>query len=146
MTLFADIYGFCRNIMKELTKVLIIAAIVPNIIFFTFYLLAICNDDGGQTLSLRDWVGIILIFALPLVMLITIALTFYKRFKILHFVLRIIAVILNAYLLIPLIWNRHEILDDLPLDVYLMYFAFAVANLVVIALTFIKEKEKIENS
>ena len=125
--------------MKELTKVLIIAAIVSNFMFLTFVLSAICHEFGSHTLSLRDWVGCILIFTLPVVMLITIALTFYKRFKILTFVLRIIAIILNAYALIILIWFEQDPLDYLEL--YLMYYAFAAGNLVVIALTFIKERQ-----
>ena len=81
--------------------------------------------------------------AMPFVMLITIALTFYKKFKILHSVLRIIAIILNTYALILLIWFEQDPLDYLGL--YLIYCGFTVGNLVVLALTFIKEKEKIEN-
>ncbi len=142
MTLFAVNYGFCRNIMKELTKVLVIAAIVPNFIFFTFVLSAICNDYGSNTLSLRGWLGVILIFAISPIMLITIALTFYKKFKILTSVLRIIAIILNAHALIILIWFEQDPLDYLEL--YLMYYAFTIGNLVVLALTFIKQKEKTE--
>ena len=130
--------------MKELTKVLIIAAIIPNFMFFTFFLSAICNDYGTLTPSLLDWLRGILMFTLSPIMLITIALTFYKKFKILHSVLRIIAIILNAYFLIGLIWSRHEILTDLAFEAYIIYCAFPAANLVVLALTFIKQKEKTE--
>jgi len=142
MKLLAVNYGYCRNIMKELTKVLIIAALVPNFTFFTLFVLAICQDYGTLPSSLLDWIRGILIFALPVVMLITIALTFYKKFKILHSVLRIIAIILNAHALIILIWFEQDPLDYLAL--YLIYYAFAVGNLVVLALTFIKQNEKTE--
>ncbi|KPL24437.1 MAG: hypothetical protein AMJ75_03805 [Phycisphaerae bacterium SM1_79] len=142
MKLLAVNYGFFRNIIKELTKILIIAAIIPNFMFFTFYLSAICNDYGTLTLSLLVWIRGILIFAIPVVMIISIELTFYKKFKILHSVLRIIAVILNAHALIVLIWFEQDPLDYLAL--YLIYYAFAVGNLVVLALTFIKQKENTE--
>jgi hypothetical protein len=145
MKLLAVNYRFCRNIMRDLTKVLIIAAIIPNFTFLTFFLLAIFNDYGTLTTSLLDLLRGILTFAIAPIMLITIALTFYKKFKILTSVLRIIAVILNAYFLIGLIWSRHEILTDLALDTFLIYCAYPAANLVVIALTFIKQKEKTED-
>ena len=143
MKLLAVNYGFCRNIMRELSKVLIIAAVIPNFMFFTLYVLAVCNHYGSLPSSLLDWLRGILIFAISPIMLITIALTFYKKFQILHSVLRIIAIILNAHALIILIWFEQDPLDYLAL--YLMYYVFTVGNLVVIALTFIKQKEKTEN-
>ena len=146
MKLLAVNYGFCRNIMRQLSKVLIIAAVIPNFMFFTSFSSAFYNDFGTFTQSLRELLRGILIFALPVVMLITIALTFYKKFKILHSVLRIIAVILNAYFLIGLIWSWRQELTDITLQDYIMLCALPAANLVVIALTFIKQKEKTENS
>jgi hypothetical protein len=127
--------------MKELTTVLIIAAIIPNFMFFTLFLSAICNDYGAITTSLLDLLRSILIFAISPIMLIIIALTFYKKFKILHSVLRIIAVILNAYFLIGLIWSWQEELTDITLEAYIMFCALPAANLVVIVLTFIKERQ-----
>jgi hypothetical protein len=61
------------------------------------------------------------------------------------FVLRIIAIILNAHLLIYFIWCRHEIIDDLVLEAYFLCCGLPAINLVTLALTFTKEKEKNEN-
>ena len=145
MKFLAVNYGFCRNIIRELSKVLIIAAIIPNFMFFTLYVLAICNDYGSLPSSLLDLLRGILIFAISPIMLIIIALTFYKKFKILHSVLRIIAVILNAYFLIGLIWSWREELTDITLEAYIMFCAFPASNIIVLALTLIKLKEKTEN-
>jgi len=89
--------------MKALTFVLKLSAIAVNTYFSALVLSFVRSGFGDQPLSLLDWVGSILVLAIPPVTLITIALTFQKKFKILTSVLRIIAIILNAYLLIPLI-------------------------------------------
>ncbi len=128
--------------MKSLTFVLKITAIALNTYFSAWLLLFVCSGYGGHPLSLYDWVGRILVLAIPPVTLITIALTFQKKFKILTSVIRIIAIILNAHLLIHLIWFQHEILDDMALWAYLIYCGLPALNLVALAVTFIKVKEK----
>ena len=128
--------------MKALTYVLKLSAIALNTYFLHFVLSFVRSGFGGHPLSLLVWVGRILVLAIPPVTLITIALTFQKKFKILTSVLRIIAIILNAHLLIPLIWFRHEILDDMALWAYLIYCGLPALNLIALAVTFIKEKEK----
>ena len=133
--------GCCRLITKSLTYVLKITAIALNTYFSAWVLLFVCSGYGGHPLSLRAWVSSILVLSIPPVTLITIALTFHKKFKFLTSVLRIIAIILNAHLLIPLIWCRHEILDDMALWAYLIYCGLPALNLVALALTFRKEKE-----
>ena len=95
--------------MKSLTYVLKITAIALNTYFSAWLLLFVCSGYGGHPLSLYACLSCILICAVPPVTLITIALTFHKNLKILTSVLRIIAIILNAHLLIPLIWFHHEI-------------------------------------
>jgi len=127
---------------KILTSVLKITAITLNTIFLPLVLSFVGSGFGGHPLSLRAWVSSILVLAIPPVTLITLALTFLKKFKILTSVLRIIAIILNAYLLIPLIWCRHEILDDMALEAYLIYCGLPALNLVALAVTFIKKKGK----
>ena len=127
--------------MNSLTYVLKITAIALNTYFSAWLLLFVCSGYGGHPLSLYAWLSSILICAVPPVTLITIALTFHKNLKILTFVLRIIAIILNAYFLVPLIWFRHEILDDFPFDVYLIYCGLPALNLIALAVTFRKEKE-----
>ena len=91
--------GFWRFIMKSLTYVLKITAIALNTYFSAWLLLFVCSGYGGHPLSLYAWLSSILICAVPPVTLITIALTFHKNLKILHSVLTIIAIILNAHLL-----------------------------------------------
>jgi len=134
--------GFCRFLMKSLTYVLKITAIALNTYFSAWVLLFVCSGYGGHPLSLYAWLSSILICAVPPVTLITMALTFHKNLKILNSVLRIIAIILNAHLLIPLIWFHHEILDDMALWAYLIYSGLPLLNLVALAFTFRKEKEK----
>ncbi len=128
--------------MKSLTYLLKITAIALNTYFSAWLLLFVCSGYGGHPLSLYACLSCILICAVPPVTLITIALTFHKKFKILTSVLRIIAIMLNAYLLIPLIWFQHEILDDMPLWAYLIYCGLPALNLVALAFTLRKEKEK----
>jgi len=127
--------------MKSLTYVLKITAIALNTYFSAWLLLFVCSGYGGHPLSLYAWLSSILICAVPPVTLITIALTFHKNLKILTSLLRIIAIILNAHLLVPLIWFHHEILDDLVLVPYLIYCALPALNLVALAVTLRKEKE-----
>ncbi len=130
--------------MKSLTYVLKITAIALNTYFSAWLLLFVCSGYGGHPLSLYAWLSS-MICAVPPVTLITIALTFHKNLKILNSVLRIIAVILNAGLLISLILFQHEILDDLVLVPYLIYCGLPLLNLLILALTLRKEKEKNEN-
>jgi len=134
--------GFCRFIMKYLTYVLKFTAIAVNTYFLSFVLSFVRSGFGGHPLSLLAWVASSSVLAIPPVTLITIALTFQKKFKILTSVLRIIAIILNAHLLIHLIWFHHEILDDMALWAYLIYCGLPFLNLVALAVTFIKVKKK----
>jgi hypothetical protein len=47
--------------------------------------------------------------------------------------------------IIALPWSRHEILDDLVLEAYLIYCALPALNLVTLPLTFTKEKKQTTN-
>ena len=134
--------------MKSLTYVLKIIAIVLNTIFLAgliFFLIRL--DDHPQTL--RDWAGFILMFAFPPITLITIALTFHKKFQILTFVLIIIAIIVNASFLLILIYATAigNVRPDSPamLLFALLGYGLPVLNLLAMALTFTKGKEKIFN-
>jgi hypothetical protein len=128
--------------MKSLTYVLKITAIALNTYFSALVLFIVCSVYGDHPLSLYDWVSSILVLAVPPVTLITIALSFHKNLKILNSVLRIIAFILNAYLLVPLIWFQYEFFDDPVFEVYLRYYGLPVLNLVALAVTLRKGKEK----
>ena len=83
--------------MKSLTYVLKITAIALYTLLSACVLLLVCNRFADHPLSLRTWVSSILVCAVPPVMLITIALTFHKKFKILTSVLKITAIALNTY-------------------------------------------------
>jgi hypothetical protein len=126
--------------MKSLTYIIKLFAIALNTIFLPYVLSFIGSGFGGHPLSLRDWVGCILTCAILPVTLITIALSFHKKFKILTSVLRIIAIILNAHVLIILIRFEKDYLENF--EVYLIYFGAAVLNLVALALIFRKVKGK----
>ena len=82
-------------------------------------------------------------------MLFTIALTFHKKCRILTFVLRIIAIIVNASFLLVLIHataigNVH--LDGLAMWLLgLLGYGVPVINLLALALTLRKRKGKIES-
>jgi hypothetical protein len=127
--------------MKSLTYILKLFAIALNAIFLPYVLSLIGSGFGGLPLSLLDWVECILSCALLPVTLITIALSFHKKFKILTSVLRIIAFIVNAYLLVLIILFQHDIFEDIVLEPYSIYSALPALNLVALALTFIKEKQ-----
>jgi hypothetical protein len=128
--------------MKSLTYVLKITAIALNTYFSAWLLLFVCSGYAGRPLSLYDWLSSLWICAIPQVTLITIALTFHKNRKFLNSLLTIIAIILNAHLLVPLIWFHHEIIDDLVLVPYLIYSGLPLLNLLILAFTLRKEKEK----
>ena len=88
--------------MKIFTKAIKIIAIVLDTIFLAgliFFLIRL----GAQPQTLYDWAGFILMFAFPPITLITIALTFHKKFRILTFFLKIIAIIVNSSFLLILI-------------------------------------------
>jgi hypothetical protein len=127
--------------MNSLTYLLKITAIALNTYFSAWLLLFVCSGYGGHPLSLYAWLSSLWICAVPPVTLITIALTFHKNLKFLTSVLRIIAIILNAHLLVPLIWFHHEILDDMVLWPYLIYSGLPLLNLLILAFTLRNEKE-----
>jgi small-conductance mechanosensitive channel len=129
--------------MKSLTDVLKIIAIVLNTIFLAVILFSI-SRHGVHPQAFHDWAGIILVFALPLVTLVTIALTFYKKVQILTSVLKIITIIINAYFLVILIYAmavERAYLEGLAvLMVYLMCSGLPVVNVLAVVLTFRKGK------
>ena len=130
--------------MKRLTKALNIIAIVLNTIFLAIFLLIVIWS-GTRPESLRDWGGFILIFGFPAVTLVTIALTFHKKFQILHSVLKIIAIILNASFLVIFI---HETTSGhfegfVRWLVFLMCLGLPVVNVLTVALTFRKGKAEV---
>jgi hypothetical protein len=129
--------------MKRLTKVLKITAIVLNTIFLVSILI-IFSRTGAHLQTLRDWAEFILIFAFPLVTLITMALICLKKFKILTSVFKIIAIVVNAYFLVFLIYAmavERVYLEGLAVClVYLMYSGLPVVNVLAVVLTFRKGK------
>ena len=135
--------GFLSFIMKGLTKTLTIIAIVLNAIFLAVNLLIVGSSYGGYPQDLYDWAAFILIFALPPVTLITIALTFHKKLEILHSVLKIIAIILNISFLIILIFEVADIgLEGLAQWLFcLMGLGLPVVNVLTVVLTYRKGKE-----
>jgi len=132
--------------MKGLTKALKIIAIVLNIILLAG-LICFLIRLGAHPQTLSDWAGFISMFAFPPITLITIALTFYKKFRILSSVLRIIAVIVNASFLLILICVTaigRVHLEGLAMWLLgLMGYGLPVLNVLALALTFRKGKEKI---
>jgi tellurite resistance protein TehA-like permease len=132
--------------MKGLTKALKIIAIVLNIILLAG-LICFLIRLGAHPQTLSDWAGFISMFAFPPITLITIALTFYKKSRILTSVLRIIAVIVNASFLLILICVTaigRVHLEGLAMWLLgLMGYGLPVLNVLALALTFRKGKEKI---
>ncbi len=145
MKLFAGNYGFWRFIMKGRTYTLKITAFGLNSIFLAG-ILFIVSRTGVHPLSLHAWAVCIFILLFPSVTLITMALTFHKKAKILTPVLRIIAIIVNVLFLIIFIsaiaLQRLSLHHFVQWLVYLMALALPVLNLVALAVTFIKVKEK----
>ncbi|MHC4308768.1 MAG: hypothetical protein ACYSSN_02380 [Planctomycetota bacterium] len=130
--------------MKRLTKALKIIAIVLNTIFLAGILLIVCSKYGARPENLFELAGFILIFGFPAVTLITIALTFGQKCRSLTFVLRIIAIIINASFLVIFIF---EVADSSFVGlvvrlVCIMGLGLPILNVVALALTFIKGKEK----
>ena len=124
--------------MKSLAKTLKVIAIVLNTVFLTgliFFLIRL----GAHPQNLRDWAGFILMFAFPPVTLITIALTFNKKFRILTSVLKIITIIVNAFFLLILIYvtsigNVH--LNGFAMWLFgLMGYGLPVINILAVAMT-----------
>ena len=127
--------------MKGLTYALKIIVIVLNTIFLAGIIFFLIRLDAHAQ-SLRDWAGSILIFALPAVTLITIALTFHKKLEILTSVLRIIAILVNASFLVIFIY---ETASGHPKGflrwlVYVTGYGLPVVNILAVALTFRKGK------
>ena len=131
--------------MKSFTKAIKIIAIVLDTIFLAgliFFLIRL----GAQPQTLYDWAGFILMFAFPPITLITIALTFHKKFRILTFFLKIIAIIVNSSFLLILIHataigNVHP--DDPAKWLFtLLGYGLPVLNILALALTFRKGREK----
>ncbi|MHC4397729.1 MAG: hypothetical protein ACYS1A_18960 [Planctomycetota bacterium] len=130
--------------MKGLTYALKIIAIVLNSIFLAGILFGMSRFDVHPQ-GLHDWAGLIFILVFPAITLITIALTFHKKGKILTYVLRIIAIIVNVFILIIIISaiavERVYLEDFAQWLVCLMDLGLPVLNLVALALTLRKEKE-----
>lgn len=130
--------------MEKLNKAIRINVIILNAVFFTgmiFFLIRL----GADPRNLRDWAGFILIFAFPPITLVTIALTFQKKLQILTFVLKIIAIILNASFLLILIWVTalgRVHLEGIAIWLFgLLGYGLPVINLIALALTFIRTKQ-----
>ena len=135
--------------MKGLTYALKIIAIVLNTIFLAgiiFFLIRL----GAHPQALRDWAGFILMFAFPPITLITIALTFHKKLEILTSVLKIIAIIVNASFLVILICVTA--IGQVHLEgpgmwlLGLLGYGLPIVNILAVALTFRKGKEKTADS
>ena len=124
--------------MKGLIKALKIIAIVLNAIFLAVILLVV-SGTGADPQNLRDWAAFILLFALPPVTLITIALTFHKKSVILTFVLKIIAMIVNASFLVILICETvigHVNLEGSWMLLFVFMVFLPVINVVAVALMY----------
>ena len=130
--------------MKGVNKILRIIAIVVNAIFLVGLLFGM-SRYGVYPRTLLDKVGLIFMLVFPAVTLVTIALTFRKKSKILNSVLRIIAIIVNILFFIILI--SEIALEGVSLEhfaallVCIMGLGLPVLNVVILALTFRKEKE-----
>jgi hypothetical protein len=136
-------FGFWRFIMKRLTSVLKIIAIVLNSIFLAgiiFFLIRL----GAHPVTLGDLAGFILIFAFPPVTLITLVLICLKKFQILTSILKIIAIIVNTSFLVILVCETaigHVHLEGLGIWLLgLLGFGLPVVNVLAVALTFRKGK------
>ena len=135
--------------MKGVTYTLKIIAIILNSIFLAGLIFFVIRL-GAHPRTLSDRAGFISMFALPPVTLVTIALTFYRKFRIISSILCIIAIIVNTVFLIILIYATA--LDNVHIKgpamwlFGLMGYGLPVVNVVILALTFRKEKEKTEVS
>ncbi|HIJ51954.1 MAG TPA: hypothetical protein HPP66_02225 [Planctomycetes bacterium] len=129
--------------MKGLTYALNIIAIVLNTIFLAGLIFFLIRLDAHAE-SLRDWAGFIFMFAFPPITLITIALSFHKKFEILAFVLGIIAIIVNSSFLTVLI--SVTAIGQVHLEglamwlIGLLGYGLPIVNIVAVALTFRKGK------
>ena len=88
--------------MKPPTKAFKTTALVLNAVFLGGLIYGITRY-GLYLRDLHDRVGFIFTLVFPAVTLITISLTFHSRLKILTFVLKVIAIIVNTLFLIVLI-------------------------------------------
>ena len=129
--------------MKPISRTIRIIAIILNVVFLAgivFFLIRL----GADPQKFRDWAGFISMFAFSPVTLITIALTFHKKLAILTFILKVIAIIINASFLVILIWvtaigNVH--LKGFAMWLFgLLSYCLPVLNIVAVALTFRNEK------
>ncbi len=131
--------------MKGRAKTLKIIAIVLNAILLAGILFEICRY-GVWTRTILDKAACIFILLFPAVTLVTIALTFRKEGKMPACVLKVIAIIVNILFLIILISARALVRFSLeyfgPLLVCIMGLGLPVINVLAVALTFRKEKEK----
>lgn len=129
--------------MERLNKAIRINAIILNAVFLVGIILFLIRL-GADPRNLRDWAGFILIFAFPPITLITCALTFNKKLKILTFALKIIAIILNASFLLILIWVTalgRVHLEGIAVWLFgLLGYGLPLINLTALALAFIRAK------
>ena len=88
--------------MKSVSKPLKIIAIVLNAIFLAGLIYGVTRY-GVHLRDLHDRVGFIFTLVFPTVTLVTIALIFHKKLRILTFILKVIAIIVNASFLVILI-------------------------------------------
>ena len=130
--------------MKGLTKAVKIIAIVLNTIFFAGLIFFLIRH-GAHPQYLLDWAGFISIFAFPPITVITIALTFHKKCRILTFALSVIAIIVNASFLVILIYATaigHVHPEGLAVWLLsLLGYGLPVLNVLALALTFRKPKQ-----
>ena len=131
--------------MKKCIKNLRITAVVLNAIFLAGIIYGMTRY-GVHLRGLHDKAGFMFALVFPAVTLVALALTFLKRPISLTSVLRNIALILNGLFLILLIsamaLKGVNVEHFTQLMVCVLGIGIPALNLVALALTFIKQKEK----
>ena len=131
--------------MKKFIKNLRITAVVLNAVFLAGIIYGITRY-GVNLRGLHDKAGFMFALVFPAVTLVALALTFLKRPISLTSVLRNIALILNGLFLILLIsamaLKGVNVEHFTQLMVCVLGIGIPALNLVALALTFIKQKEK----
>ena len=132
--------------MKGLAKAHKIIAIVLNAIFLAG-LISFLISFPPDPQTLLDWAGFISMYAFAPMTIVAIALTFGKKLQILRLVLRIIAIIVNAFFLVLLICQT--VIGQVHFKGFVMLlfgllgYVLPAVNIVAVALTFREGKATI---
>jgi len=129
------------SVMKGVTAIVKVIAIVLNVIFLAFLLFTVkCKGVVGQA-NFREWAGMILTFTFPPVTLVALAFDFLKKKPTISFALKVISIILNFSCLITIILEvvggRHGYVGFNILMLFLLA-GLPIVNLLAILPTFQK--------